>query len=123
MINLDKLDCLPLPFLSALVKYFLARLEPTIVELLMGLHSNGRLLPLPANIRLGWKSMANSNTLAYYDRATITDVKSFIVQPPGPNVKKFTTVIYKCLQKARVLVSDRLFRPSLIFVGKASSLP
>jgi hypothetical protein len=94
------------------------------MELLMGPRSNGRLLPLLANIRLGWKSMTNPNTLAYYDRATITDVKSFIVQPPGPNViKKFTTVINKCLQKARVLVSDRLFHPSLIFVGKARSLP
>ncbi len=35
------------------------------------------------------------NTLVYYDTATITAVKSYIVLNPGPNViKLFTTVIY-----------------------------
>jgi hypothetical protein len=29
-------------------------LEPTRVELLVGVYSNGRLLALPKNIRLGW---------------------------------------------------------------------
>ncbi len=43
-------------------------------------------LGLPANIRLEWKSMEVGNTLAYYDMATITAVKSFIVQGPGENV-------------------------------------
>ncbi len=35
---------------------------------------------LGASIRLGWKYMAVANTLAYYDTATITAVKSFVVQ-------------------------------------------
>jgi hypothetical protein len=39
------------------------------------LHS-GRLLALPANVRLGWKSPPG--TLAYYEKAYITAVKSFI---------------------------------------------
>jgi hypothetical protein len=39
-------------------------------------------LALPANIRLEWKSMEVGNTLAYYVLATITAVKSFIVQAP-----------------------------------------
>jgi len=30
--------------------------------------------------------MSMANTLAYYDTATITAVKSFIIQPPGVNV-------------------------------------
>ena len=44
--------------------------------------------------------MEVANTLAYYDTATITAVKSFIVQAPaegfpGANpIKLFTTVIY-----------------------------
>ncbi len=39
--------------------------------------------------------MAVANTLAYYITATITTVKSFIVQDPGANViKLFTGVIY-----------------------------
>ncbi len=53
------------------------------MEHLTKLHSNGRLLALPANIRLRWKSMAVANTLAYYIKATITAVKSFIVQAAG----------------------------------------
>ncbi len=32
---------------------------------------------------LGWKGMAVTNKLAYYDPTTITAVKSFIVQGPG----------------------------------------
>ncbi len=38
---------------------------------------------LPPNIRLGWKWQEVANTLAYYNVATITAVKSFIVQAPG----------------------------------------
>ena len=38
---------------------------------------------LPANIRFEWKQTEVVNTLAYYDTATITSVKSFIVQAPG----------------------------------------
>jgi hypothetical protein len=29
----------------------------------------GRLLALPANFRLGWKSLQGTNTLAYYEKA------------------------------------------------------
>ncbi len=51
----------------------------------MGLHCNGRLLALPANIILGWKGwgVTNTNTLAYFDTAKITAVKSFMIQAPG----------------------------------------
>ncbi len=39
-----------------------------------------------------------ANTLAYYDTAIITAVKSFIVQAPGDNVMKpFTAIIYAFL--------------------------
>ncbi len=51
-----------------------------------GLHSNGRLLALPTNIRLGWKWMEEANTLAYYYTARITAIIGFIVQAPGTNV-------------------------------------
>jgi hypothetical protein len=43
-----------------------------------GAHSNGRLLALQGNIKLGRKRMAVANTLAYYDLATIAVVKGFI---------------------------------------------
>ncbi len=49
------------------------------------IHS-GRLLALPKNIRLGRKGMEVAKTLAYYSTATITIVKSFIVQVLGRQV-------------------------------------
>ena len=44
-----------------------ARLEPTKVEPITRLHSNGRLTALSINIRLGWKGMAMANIIVYYD--------------------------------------------------------
>jgi hypothetical protein len=38
---------------------------------------------LPTNCRLGWKSMQVANTLAYYDTAIVTAVKSFMVLALG----------------------------------------
>ncbi len=46
----------------------------------MGLHLHGKLQALLAKIRQEWKDMLVANTLAYYDMATITTVKSFIVR-------------------------------------------
>jgi hypothetical protein len=37
---------------------------------------------LPANIRLGWKGLPGTNTLAYYENSQIISVISFIVQAP-----------------------------------------
>jgi len=49
--------------------------------------------------------MEVANTLAYYDTATITALKSYIVQAPG------------------VFISGKPFQPSLMFVWEAMSLP
>ncbi len=43
----------------------------------------GYALALPANIKLSWKGLPGTNTLAYYENPQITTVKSFIVQAPG----------------------------------------
>ncbi len=48
----------------------------------MGLHSNGRLLVLPANIRPGQKGMAVAKTQAYYNTETITAEKKFYSTGP-----------------------------------------
>jgi len=37
---------------------------------------------MPAFIRLEWKRLKVSNTLAFYDSAKVTAVQSFIVQAP-----------------------------------------
>jgi hypothetical protein len=55
------------------------------VEFCEVFHSDS-LLVLPTNIRQGWKSMQVENTLAYYNTAIITAVKSFIVQAPSCSV-------------------------------------
>jgi hypothetical protein len=61
-------------------------------------HSNSRLLALPGNISLVWMAMAVANTLAYYDIATITAVKSFILQNTvACTIKRFTAVIVAIL--------------------------
>ncbi len=70
--NRNKLACLKLTFTSALVQY-------VVVELIMELHYEGRLLALPTNIILEWKCMGVTNILAYFDRATITAALSFII--------------------------------------------
>jgi hypothetical protein len=69
---------LPNHITSTLVYYFQARPEPTRVESLMGLYSNGMILALPTSIRLGQTWIEVTNTQAYHDKATITAIKSFI---------------------------------------------
>ncbi len=44
--------------------------------------SLGKAPALPENIRLGWKGLPKTNTLAYCKNPSITTVKSFIVQWP-----------------------------------------
>ncbi len=55
-------------------------LEPTKVELFMGLCSIGMLPTFPTSIKLMWHQFAVANTIAYYNTATIMAIKSFIVQ-------------------------------------------
>ncbi len=81
----NKLEYFLVSFTSTQVKYLKIGLEPTWVEPLTGHYSNGRLLYLPVNIRLGWKWMVTANTLAYYVMPTIIDVTSFIVHGLGEN--------------------------------------
>ncbi len=71
MPNRNKLGCLTLSKTSTLVQYLPTRLEPTKVELLKALHSNGRLPALPTNIILWLQGMKMPNPLAYYNMGTI----------------------------------------------------
>jgi hypothetical protein len=57
-------------------------------------------------------------------RQIVNDKKGFMTSTPGPNViKLFTFVFNECSQKARVFDPGKLFKPSLMIVGKAKSLP
>jgi hypothetical protein len=54
------------------------RLESTQVKKLSGAPHFGRLLVFPTKIRLGWKVLPGTRTLAYYKHSLSTVVKSFI---------------------------------------------
>jgi hypothetical protein len=71
--------CVSLLFTSTLVRYLQGRQELTKEEPRTGFQSNGRLLALLENIRLGWKLMAVVFTLAYYDVPKIVTATSVIV--------------------------------------------
>ncbi len=80
---------MPLSFTSTLVEYCgQGLIEPTRMDLLIRLHSNGRFLALPSNVRLVWKWVQVANTLTYYDAATITAVRSVIVQVSVGNAEE-----------------------------------
>jgi hypothetical protein len=65
---------------------------------------SGKFLALPTNTKLRWRGLEVTNALAYYDTATITAVKSFIVLM---NVSVFITVSH--------------FHPSIIFVNNSGA--
>jgi hypothetical protein len=50
----------------------------TLLKILRGALLQVRLLALPTNIKLGWKCLPVTNTLAYYENSKVTAVKSFI---------------------------------------------
>jgi hypothetical protein len=60
------------------------------MELLAVLHSKGKLLATPANIRQDKKRLLLTNTLAYYDEGIDTIVKRFTVMVSG--YLKFSTL-------------------------------
>jgi hypothetical protein len=74
---------------------FLVGLEPTQNKALSG----APLLALPKNIRLGWKALLWTNTLAYYEHSYITRVKSFI---NGQTYQTFFIVI-EAVAKERIM--------------------
>jgi hypothetical protein len=43
----------------------------------------GKILVFPANVRLDWKMIASTNTLAYLASSTVTKEKCFIILAPG----------------------------------------
>ncbi len=51
------------PFQTSLM--FVGKAMPTRVKLLSGAPLSGRLLASPKNIRLGWKDLPGTNTIAY----------------------------------------------------------
>jgi hypothetical protein len=51
---------------------------------------------LPTNIILGWKGFPGTNTLYYYKKSLITNVKSFTILGTGPAYCTFCYMFYRC---------------------------
>jgi hypothetical protein len=84
---INKLECLSLASLSSLILCLLVRLEPIRVRYLSDPPLFGRLLALPANIRLGWKGLPGTNTPAQYGRK-----KFYNIGPRGLYHKTYYTL-------------------------------
>jgi len=71
-------------FIRAVIYKCRAYPKPTQVKPLAGVLgvSRGRLLALPTNIRLGWKGLQETNSLAYLKNSQFTVVKFFITLTP-----------------------------------------
>ncbi len=52
----------------------------------------GKLLVFPANVRLDWKVIASTNTLAYLASSTVMKENFFITLTPGATVVFVVTV-------------------------------
>ncbi len=63
-----------------------------------------------------------TNTLAYYDMAIITAVKSFIVQAHGINCGMYYKNNNSCNCCGAIISNAIHFHPSIIFEGKARCL-
>ncbi len=61
--------------------------KPTQWEHLSDASFLDKLLVFPANVRLDWKVIASTNTLAYLPSSTVTKEKSFITLTPGRDNK------------------------------------
>jgi len=62
---------------------FAAKAGAYTSEHLAGAPLYSRLLASPTNIRLGWKSIPGTNTLAYYENLQNYGCKFFMVQAPA----------------------------------------
>jgi len=80
------------------------RLEPTFHVL----HS-GRLLALPTNIRLGWKSLPGTNPLAYSENLELTSVKRFITLATDEDITLKTLDFGKRVDKKLLRFGDKKF--------------
>jgi hypothetical protein len=54
---------LPMTFLNHLINFYILKKQSSLAS---GTTLWGRLLALPTNIRLGWRRLPGTNTLAYY---------------------------------------------------------
>jgi len=69
----------------------------------------GSFLTLPTNIRLGWKILPGTNTLAYLKKLLIMGVKCFISSSPGVYVLKLFSSSHAIQNKLECLPVPSVF--------------
>jgi hypothetical protein len=91
----NKLEGLPLVTLSRRVLEFEGKARANPIGGISDASFLGKLLVLPANVRLDWKVLPDTNTLAYLTSSSATKKKSFTTLTSGANViKLFLSMIY-----------------------------
>jgi hypothetical protein len=97
-------------------------MEPTREEHQKEAPLQGRLLALPTNIRLGWKGLPGTNTLAFYEHLLITDINIFMTLGPGITaIIPFSLYLYSLVLRACVFYCGKHAHYSQIFSLNASS--
>ncbi len=92
-----------------------SRPEPTQLEHLSDASFLGKLLVFPANVRLDWKVIASTNTLAYLASLPVMKEKCFITLTQDVKVIR----LFSSSLTSRSSFPPKTFQPSLIFAGKA----
>jgi hypothetical protein len=88
----------------------------------------GRLLALPTNIKLVWKGLSGTNTLAYYKHLQITAVRRVVccnIKPWSQSYKtfSFSSSFILSENKLECFVPDKHLQPTLMLVSNDRSLP
>ncbi len=81
----------------------------------------GKLLVFPANVRLDWKVMTSTNTLAYLASSTVTKEKCFITLTPGVDDKKLflsSSLTISPNKLVCLFLEESTFSGSLIFADE-----
>ncbi len=79
-----------------------ARPEPTQLEHLSDASFFGKLLVFPAIVRLDWKVIASTNTVAYLASSTVMKEKCFITLTPDEALAPLAVVLNVALEGLEV---------------------
>ncbi len=83
-----------------------ARPKPTQLEHLSDASFLGKLLVFPANVRLDWKVITSTNSLAYLVSSPVTKEKSFMfLTPDGSFIESAAVPMHKAMSIGNINVT------------------
>ncbi len=118
----NKLEGLPWKPFPVGPKNLRARPEPTQSEDLSDASFLGKLLVLPANVRLDWKVIARYKHSSLFGLVFCKEKKSFITLATGSRTS-FSSPLTLETNKLVRLFQEKFFLVSQLLAGKAKSLP